>query len=264
MADDTVLMPDSLQGSPAGGESAAQTRATVTETAPDTDSPDETGNQDDAGDKTAKRISDTDAALKLKQRELHEITMQLAAQKAVQEAMQRERGDGKKKDAEAEGDPFAYLDAEDGDAEVDAQPGRGVRSVLKNHTATMFKVLESRDAHLIKTMRAMLEESTNPERVELKDTLAELSQKPWFAALPKDQQLAAAKEWKSIQSGKTETIAPHTSSPGGTGRRVSASGKTASEMREEEAKAKARAIFGAQKDGDEDLYLMGKPTAKGK
>jgi len=264
MADDTVLMPDSLQDSPAptGGESVEQPQATVEATASPTYSP-EQGNQDEGDDKTAKRISDTDAALKAKQRELHEITVQLAAQKAVQEALQRER-DGGKKDGAEESNPFGYLDDEDKDAEVDLQPGKGVRSILKDHTATMFKVLESRDSHLLGKVQAMLDEALNPERAELKDTIAELSQKPWFSALPKDQQLAAAKEWKSLRSAKTETIDPHKSSPGGTGRRVTTGAKTADEQREEAARAKARAIFGAQKEGDEDLYLMGKPTAKGK
>lgn len=267
-AEDTVVMPDSLEGSADESDSADQTQETrVEEKSKGTDDEKATAaksDADDAGketDKTGKRIADTDKALKEKQRELHDLSMQIAAKKAVQEQLERERAESGK-NGDGNDNPFAFLDDEERDADLDATPGKAVRRMLKDYTSKVVSLLQDRDSFLLKKVQETVDEATSPERAELRETIFELSGKKWFSALPKDAQVAAAKEWREVKASHSDHVRPHNASPGGTGRRTPSQKLTAKEEREAEAAAIARAVWGDKQDPDEDLYMFGKPKTE--
>jgi len=232
---------------------------------------DETQDVDDA--KTAKRVTDTEAALKARQAELTRVNQKIAAAEAVQEQMKalRDATLAQKGDTE----PQDYLADktwhERYNERATEDPATAATELLmrerQQSDSRLVALLEARDNALLARARAIVGEATNPERAAMSDTLAKLNGEiPGFGALPSDTQMAMAKAFRKASGNggatvKSQTLKPSAGSQGGTGRRVVET-KNPKAEREAAAAQRAKSIFGGRMDDDEALYPMGKPAGK--
>jgi len=255
--DGTVLTPESLMD-PSGAESVGiseyQTRESATEGV-DSSSPEQSGHQLENQDPAiGKRISDTEAALNDRRRQLRELETQIHARKAVMEELAEAR---KQSQEPAAPDPFAFLSDDTVDDDWDSHPSKGIKDGLRRALQTIPELLVSRDKALKEEIQSMLREQLNPERMELRDTLKQLESKPWFAKLSPAEQIAAAKDLRANAGNTTETLDP-TGSPYGNGRKAPQTRDPMAD-REKQLQALAAKMFGPPRDVTADVWPMGKP-----
>ena len=200
---------------------------------------------------TAKRIADTQAARGEKQQMLNDLKEAQRQLSATNLEVARMRGemDASRKPPEPPRDPMANVLTADMLERFDVEPKKVLAEVVANFGRANAELLQMRDEYHKTEIAKLVEERVNPERVELRDTIAQLSKQSWFSGLSPSEQLQAAKDYRQAAGGGHET--PPGGGLGGTQRRSSPTNKTAAEIRQE----RALAVMDAAWPKDEDVSL---------
>lgn len=257
MSDSSTVMPDSDSLSHASDE--AQDSQEIARNAGEdgnTGSSVEGASQENPPEKTenpvlAKRLSDTEAALKDRQREFTEMSLKLAELRGEMNAMA--------KPEKVQDDPVAEVWDDALKDRFISDPTTALPEIIERQQRVFAKTLDQRDKFWKSEIKSMLDEQLNPERVELRSTIKELSSKQWFQKLSPNEQVEAAKEYR----GRVEnSVTPPGSSFGGTGRKPpTQSGKTPAEERKARAKSDMERAFSMM---DQTNTLMPELTVNSK
>lgn len=261
--DDTLVMPDSVR-TPAPVQDAAldaQAPEPDAQASPDDGAqaaPDDAGTQAaEPDDKTAKRVADTEAALKEKQAELTRVSQEIALQKAIKKQLDARQAPAPKQEEKD------YLDDPEWVQRFEEDPTAAVREIQRNERARLKSTFEARDEYLMGQFKRMLDERTDPARLELQGQLATLAAEiPGFEDIPAQTQIAMAKKFADATPSKPDTRRPPATGPAGTGRPPPP--VNGPSQRQKAAQA-AHAAIPEWNRGDSDLdqYPFGKPAAAG-
>jgi hypothetical protein len=248
MSDENTVMPDSDSLSPVSETADSQevAQATVEGTEPTVVKASPKGSQVQSADDSvmAKRLSDTETALKERQRDFTEMSLKLAELKGQMSQMNLQ---AQQDDAI---DPLTEVYDEKLKEQFASDPQGTMAEILARQQRQFAKLLQQRDEYMETKMKERFDEQLNPERLELRDTIISLSKHPWFSRLSPSEQVEAAKEYKGTSKTNVE---PPATAMGGTGRRVAQTGKTNDQLRAEKAQLDMQSSF---PDNSQDNKLM--------
>jgi hypothetical protein len=229
MSDESTVMPDSSSLSPDEGDSRTGTQVTSEQGTESTtgDSPKGIQSKDGQDPVMAKRLADTETALKERQREFTEMSLKLAELKG--------QFNERTKSEQTTSDPMADVWNAELEERFVSEPQKVIGEVLQRQQRAFGQVLQQRDDYWKDQIGKIVDERVNPERIELRDTINELSKSDWFTKLSPNEQVAAAKQYRGAP-GRETGPQPHSTSLGGTGRRT-VDTRTADETRRATAKA---------------------------
>lgn len=198
-----------------------------------------------------KRVSDTQTALKETQKEFHQTKEQLAEIRGELAVLKQQR---EQLSTPLETPREDWLTGDDFD-ETEMK-------MVKNLRGDMASVLDERDQTLLKRMGQMLSVATNPERVQLQDTIGQLSQHPWFQQLDDSSKLSAARSYHdAIPEAQRKEVKAPSGSPAGDGKRV-VSKQNVREAAIKLAQDKAKAIWGDPDAKHDDTILTVREEAR--
>ena len=192
-------------------------------------------------DVTAKRLEDTSVALKEAQRELH----------ATKEAIAEMRGmllaakESKTEEADwLNADTLKEMIAKKMEDDPSAAVALAVEQAIRGVRSDVAKLLDSRDKYFNELVSKQVKSAYDPERAALRDTIAELDKKDWFAGLDDQTKVKVAKDFAQKSGQKV-------SPPGGmagSGRRI-ATAKDEGAEKQKRLLALAAEVFGDQTYG---------------
>ena len=246
MSDENTVIPDSSSLSAADGDdSQGATRSTVEQGTEDLgakDSSKETQSRAADDSVVQRRLSDTEAALKDRQREFTEISLKLAELKGQMSVLSQRNDEPD--------DPMSEVLDDELLGRASTEPDKVLKELVAREHKLLGKTLQQRDDYWKDEMRKMLDEHLNPERLELRETISELSKKSWFSKLGPNEQVEAAREYKRM--APASSVEPPAGSMGGTGRRTPPAQKDMAEERRKQAEETMKAHF-SMSDSDNKL-----------
>jgi len=248
MDDPNVITPTLPSAAPASPDSPLGTG--VDPAADGGEGSPDNGNQPIDADKVAKRVADTEAALKERQAELTRVSQELAAQKAVQAELAR-RETAATKDEGLK--PF-YQDEEwlgsfqDDLADLLDEPGATLSKALAQAFAKndegYAQLFQSRDEALLEQVRTIVAEATDPKTQALRTTMTALAKQfPWFNDLPSGRQREIAEVIKKSTGNGSDTLTPPATDFTGTGRAPAARAVDPAVAKRKAAEAKVKQLF---------------------
>jgi len=212
----------------------------------------ETGTPAEGDDKEEKRIADTAAALKEKQRELHATNEAIAKAKADMDGFLE--GIKAQKEAFVAQDKAPdkdWLDDESLNELAESDPIEYSKQIARQQRAEFARILEARDAHIANLLEQRIATETSPEKALLKPVIDKLSKQGWFKSLSPEAKLEAAREYQAVAPKPKPSPQPSLASPNGTGRTASFAPRD--DAYEKQLEAQSKAIFGDDDRGNDDV-----------